>query len=357
MKTVGYYAICTKSLSSGVQKKIDNFVSTANLLGYSAVQKLIAGGGCSHLQLAKAVAFAKEDIVVVRGNSYGFFLLMLGLIVVRLRGKKVILDIATPMATVFHEIRESSDQLSTRLMKTVGWIFSGPWSFWAANTVVQYAPEGSWFSIGSRKKTILVGNAVNVHAIPVRKNSPPWPGNELKLVGVAQLARWHGYDRVIKAMSEFSKIKDKKFEVRFTVIGVGKELNYLKDLTKTLSLEDHVSFTGGLQGEELYKKYDDAHLAISSLGLHRIGLNYSSVLKAREYCAVGIPFLAAGDDPDFCSEIAFRYAIDSCEDVSPIVEFFTRLQCVNQFPKPGIIRKYAEDNLDFGKKVKLILEL
>ena len=173
MKTVGYYAICTKSLSSGVQKKIDNFVSTANLLGYSAVQKLITGGGSSHLQLAKAVAFAQEDIVVVRGNSYGFFLLMPGLIVVRLRGKKVILDLATPMATVFHEIRESSNEFSTRLMKTVGWIFSGPWSFWAANTVVQYAPEGSWFSIGSRKKTILVGNAVNVHAIPVRKNSPP----------------------------------------------------------------------------------------------------------------------------------------------------------------------------------------
>ena len=357
MKTVGYYAICTESLSSGVQKKIGNFVFAANLLGYSAVQKLIPGGGSSHLQLAKAVAFAKEDIVVVRGNSYGFFLLMTGLVVARLRGKKVILDVATPMAAVFHEIRESSNGFSNRFIKTVGWMLSGPWSFWAANRIVQYAPESSWFSIGSTKKTILVGNAVTVNAIPARKNFPNWPAQELKLIGVAQLASWHGYDLVIKAMSEFRKTKDKKYNVKFTVIGVGQELSHLKTLAKTLLLEDCVRFTGSLQGDELYKEYDDAHLAISSLGLHRIGLNYSSVLKAREYCAIGIPFLATGKDPDFCPEIAFRYEINSHENVGPIVEFFTKLQCVNQFPKPEIIRKYAEENLDFGKKVKLILEL
>lgn len=355
MKTVGYYAICTESLSSGVHKKIGSFIAAANLLGYSAAQKLIAGGRSSHLQLAKAVAFAKEDIVVVRGNSYGFFLLMCGLLIVRLRGKKVILDIATPMATVFHEIRESSNEFPTRVIKTVGWMLSGPWSFWAANKIVQYAPEGSWFSIGSRKKTILIGNAVNVNAIPARKTSPTWPGNELKLVGVAQLASWHGYDRVIKAMYEFSKMMDKKFEVSFTVIGVGQELNYLKDLTQKLSLEGQVHFTGNLQGDELHKRYGDAHVAISSLGLHRIGLNYSSVLKAREYCAIGIPFLATGKDPDFPSGIAFRYVVDSCEDVSSIVEFFKKFEGINQFPKVEVIRKFAEENLDFEPKVKLIL--
>ena len=356
MKTVGYYAICTENLSSGVQKKIGNFVSAANLRGYSAVQKLISGGRSSHLQLTKAVAFANEDIVVVRGSSYGFFLLMSGLIILRLRGKKVILDVATPMATVFHEIKASSNGVFNRFMKTVGWMLSGPWSFWAANKIVQYAPESSWFSFGSRKKTILIGNAVNVNAIPARKNLPNWPAQQLKLIGVAQLASWHGYDLVIRAMSEFRKTKDKKYDVKFTVIGVGQELSHLKTLAKTLLLEDCVIFTGNLQGDELYKKYDDAHLAISSLGLHRIGLTYSSVLKAREYCAIGIPFLATGIDPDFCPEIAFRYEIKSPENVGSIVEFFTYLQCVNQFPKPETIRKYAEENLDFGKKVKLILE-
>ena len=357
MKSVGYYAICTSDLSSGVHKKIASFVSAANSLGYFAMQRLIAGGGFSHLKLARAVAFAKEDIVVVRGNSYGLFLLMFGLVVARFRRKKVIVDIATPMATVFHQIRASSHGYTINLLKTIGWMLSGPWSLWAANKVVQYAPEGFWFSIGSNQKTLLIGNAVNVNAISVREHSPTWPSEELKLIGVAQLASWHGYDLVIRAMSEFEKIAGKKFKISFTVIGVGPALNYLKDLTKNLALEDQVKFAGSLQGNELYKKYDDAHLAISAIGIHRIGLNYSSALKAREYCAVGIPFLATGIDPDFCSEIAFRYEINSCEDVVPIVEFFTYLQCVNQFPKPETIRKYAEDNLDFGKKVQLILEL
>ena len=355
MKSLGYYAICTSDLSSGVHKKINNFVSAANLLGYSAVQKLIPGGGFSHVKLAKAVALAKENIVVVRGNSYGFFLLMPGLIVVRLRGRKVILDIATPMVTMFHQIKDGPNGFFYRFIKTLGWMLSGPWSFWAANKVIQYAPEGNWFSFGSKKKTLLIGNAVNVNAIPARKNSPTWPGKELKLIGVGQLASCHGYDLVIRAMSEFSKRIDKEYEVSFTVIGVGPALNYLKRLTKDLALEDRVKFAGTLQGNELYEKYDDAHLAISALAIHRIGLGYSSALKAREYCAIGIPFLATGDDPDFCSELTFRYAIDSCEDVSPIVEFFKSLLCGHQFSKPEIIRKYAEENLNFEQKVKLIL--
>ena len=357
MKSVGYYAICPSDLSSGVHKKIASFVSAANLLGYFAMQKLIAGGGFSHLKLARAVAFAKEDIVVVRGNSYGLFLLTFGLVVARSRGKKVIVDIATPMATVFHQIRASSHGYTINLLKTIGWMLSGPWSLWAANKFVQYAPEGIWFSIGSNKKTLLIGNAVDVNAITARERSPAWPSEELKLIGVAQLASWHGYDLVIRAMSEFRKIADKKYEISFTVIGVGPALNYLKHLTKELALEDQVKFTGRLQGNELYKKYDDAHLAISAIGIHRIGLNYSSALKAREYCAVGIPFLTTGIDPDFCSETAFRYEIDPCEDVGPMVEFFTYLQCVAQFSNPETIRKYAEENLDFGKKVKLILEV
>ena len=357
MQSVGYYGICTSDLSSGVYKKIACFVSAANLLGYFAMQKLIAGGGFSHLKLAIAVAFAKEDIVVVRGNSYGLFLLMFGLTAARLRRKKVIVDIATPMATMFHQIRASSHGYTTKILKTVGWMLSGPWSLWAANKIVQYAPEGFWFSIGLNQKTLLIGNAVDVNAIPLRKHSPPWPSEELKLIAVAQLASWHGYDLVIRAMSEFGKIANKKYEISFTVIGEGPALDDLKRLTKALALEDQVKFTGSLEGTELYKKYDDAHLAISAIGIHRIGLNYSSALKAREYCAVGIPFLATGSDPDFNSKIDFRYEIDSGENLQPLLEFFTKLQCVNQFPEPEILRKHAEDNLDFEKKVKLILEL
>ena len=356
MKSVGYYAICSSDLSSGVHKKINNFVSAASCLGYPATQRLIAEGEGPHTRLVIAVALANEDIIVVRGNSYGFFLLMFGLITARLRGKKVILDIATPMATVFHQIRASSHGYTTKVLKTIGWMLSGPWSFWAANRVVQYAPEGFWFSIGSNQKTLLIGNAVDVKAITVRVNSPMWPSEELKLIGVAQLASWHGYDLVIRAISEFEQTTGRKFKISFTVIGTGPALDDLKRLTKSLALENQVKFTGNLHGNELYEKYDDAHLAISAIGIHRIGLNYSSALKAREYCAVGIPFLATGIDPDFNSDAAFRYEINSRDDVGPIVDFFTSLQRVNQFANPATIRKYAEENLDFGKKVKLILE-
>ena len=357
MKTVGYYAICSQNKSSGVYRKIQGFVSVANKLKYAATYTLIDSGRGSHFKLAKRVGCATEDLIVVRGNSYGFFLLMFGLVLARARGKQVVLDVATPMGAVFHEIWGSVSTFPVKFFKTIGWILSGPWSFLAANKIVQYAPENKWFSFGSKSKTVLIGNGVDVSSIPMRRNSPTWPGKELKLIGVAQLSSWHGYDLIIKAISEFNKIANKKFDINFTIVGAGDELNTLKQLTKNLSLCDCVRFTGNLQGDELYKEYDGAHIAISSMGLHRIGLNFASVLKAREYCAIGIPFLAAGVDPDFLLDADFRYAVNLSEDFAPIVDFFRRFELVDKFQKPGVIREFAEQNLDLQIKIKSFLEI
>ncbi len=357
MKTVGYYAICAPDKSSGVYRKIEGIVSASNKLGYSAAYTLIDSGRGSHFNLASKVGRANEDVIIVRGNSYGFFILMFGLIFARVRGKRVVLDVATPMGAVFYEIWDSASTFSIKFFKTFGWMLSGPWSFWAANRVMQYAPENKWFSLGLKKKTILIGNGVNVSSIPMRRNSPAWPNKYLKLIGVAQLSSWHGYDLIIKAISEFNKLSDKKFDINFVIIGSGDELNSLKQLTKNLSLCDHVRFTGSLQGDKLYHEYDGAHIAISSLALHRIGLNFASVLKAREYCAIGIPFLAAGIDPDFSSDIDFRYIVDLSEDFTQIVDFFRKLEFIDKFKMPEEIREFSEAKLDLQIKVKSFLEI
>lgn len=356
MKSVGYYAICDLDQSSGVYKKVSGFVAAANSLGYIARCTLIKGGRGSHFSLLKNVGFAKEDIVVVRGNSYAFFLLMIGMFLARMRGRKIVLDVATPMAVVFREVIDSCDSVTSKFGKVLGFCFSGPWSFWAANRIIQYAPEGKWFSLGAYNKTILLGNGIDTHSIPIRGQQPPWPASELWLIGVAQVANWHGYDLIIKAVAKYNKLQDRKYKIFFTIIGNGKELEALKILSKKLQVEDQIVFTGPLQGEDLYSRYDLAHIAVGSIGLHRKGLAFASELKAREYCAIGIPFLSSGIDPDFPSDVSFRYVIESTEDINTIVSFFVDLEHKKLVP-PHIIRGYAEENLDFNKKVKLILNI
>ena len=357
MKTVGYYAICTSDQSSGVYKKLNGFVMAAMKLGYLASLRQVDEGHFSHLKLTKAVAFANEDVIVVRGNSYGFFVLMVGLIVARVRGIRIVLDIATPMTVVIHEIKNSNSTVLKKAAKFVGWILSGPWSYWAAHRIVQYAPESMWFSLGSDYKTILIGNGIDVASIPMRTMRPTWPSSELRLVAVAQLSNWHGYDRVIRAINEFNKRINSKFVIFFTIVGTGDEYHNLSNLTKTLGIEDRVIFTGSLQGSKLYEKYAESHFAVSSLGLHRIGLKCSSVLKAREYCAIGIPFLCTGVDPDFADELSFRYVVNSDDDFSEITDFFEKLESVVLIEDVDLIRAFAERNLDIEIKVRSFLEV
>lgn len=113
-------------------------------------------------------------------------------------------------------------------------------------------------------------------------------GNVIKLLAVANISSWHGFDRVIRGLAEYQG----KRKIEFIIVGQGSESAELKRLVIQYKLENTVLFRGLQFGEELDKCFDECDAAIGSLGLHRLGITPSS-LKSREYMARGIPFVAA----------------------------------------------------------------
>ena len=76
------------------------------------------------------------------------------------------------------------------------------------------------------------------------------------------------------------------------------------------SFSDFIIFKGTLSLNQIYPLYENSHIAIGSIGLHRKKMMYHSELKSREYTAIGIPFISTGIDLDFSNEEKFRITID-----------------------------------------------
>ncbi|MNY36049.1 hypothetical protein D3C86_1705090 [compost metagenome] len=113
---------------------------------------------------------------------------------------------------------------------------------------------------------------------------------------------------------------------------------------------------GKVDGSALFALYDTANVAIGSLGLHRKGLTSASSLKDREYCAVGLPFVASGFDCDFLPEYPYRYSIpltDDALDIEKLLVWYQNIKPVNS----NEIRNYASLHCDFGAKIRKILSL
>lgn len=201
------------------------------------------------------------------------------------------------------------------------------------------------------KKFILISNGIRLENIK--------PKNQLEksfinLVSIANVAFWHGYDRVIKGMYEYYK-KNSKKEVYYHCVGEGPELENLKNLVKELKLEKYVIFHGTKTGEELDEIVDTCDIAIGSLGMHRTGLEYGSTLKLREYCARGIPFVYGYNDPDFNN---FEYSLKIENDETPVniekvIEFYDSIKNENYIEE---MRKYAEENLTWDIKMKPVID-
>ena len=198
-----------------------------------------------------------------------------------------------------------------------------------------------------QKPHLTIGNGFAVQSVPVRQ-APHYNG-DLHLLCVANVSRWHGLDRLLQGLAAHSGTP----KVVLHIAGDGAELSYLQKLTDELGITDQVIFHGFTAGKALDTLFDQCHVAVGSLGIHRIGLKEASILKAREYCARGIPFIYGTADPDFPAD--FPYILHLPADESPIdikqVLAFAQEVCADP-DHPQKMRRYAEEHLDWSVKMK-----
>ncbi len=202
------------------------------------------------------------------------------------------------------------------------------------------------------KPHLTIGNGFLVQSVPVR-GAPDYTDNDLHLLCVANVSRWHGLDRLLRGLATY----DGMAEVILHIAGDGAELPHLQELAGDLGISDRVVFHGFTTGKALDALFDRCHIAVGSLGIHRKGLTQTSELKAREYCARGIPFIIACADPDFPPD--FPYILRLPADESPIeiedVLAFAKDVCADP-DHPEKMRRYAEENLDWSVKMKRLKE-
>lgn len=204
---------------------------------------------------------------------------------------------------------------------------------------------------------IRSSNGIDVSAVPMRHASKPdWSAP--RLLGVASLAKWHGYDRVLHGLRRaLDQHPDVTPHVSFA--GQGPAEAELRELCTGLGLDEHVTFHGMTTGRALDELFDRSDVAVASLGMHRIGVENASSLKTREYCARGIPFVLAGRDDSFADTFPFALRApvgDDPIDLTKLLEDFATV--VGQVDDPAAeMRAYAADNLSWTMRVSEIMRV
>lgn len=200
------------------------------------------------------------------------------------------------------------------------------------------------------KPHITIGNGINVYSIRLRK-PVNFTGDELDILCVGNVNKWHGYDRLIKGVARYNG----NTKIRIHIVGEGKEISNLQKLANDFKLEDVLKFYGFLAGKALDEVFDRCHIAVGTLGIHRLGMAQASVLKVREYCARGIPFMNGTFDPDFPEDYPYLINVPQNEDavdIETVINFLNNISSYMQACRD--MREYAVKNLDWHFKMAKI---
>jgi Glycosyltransferase len=186
---------------------------------------------------------------------------------------------------------------------------------------------------------ITLVNGIDLSQHPMHKMREP--DGKIILLAVAGMCKWHGYERIIEGMANYYKTQWKK-AVIFRLVGEGEKTEEYRKLIEKYHLQEYVQILGYLDGQDLDKQYDEADIAVGSLGFYKLGIESGSPIKMREYCARGIPFIYGYEDIGFSGEE--DYLLQVSNDASPIkiekiVQFYKKIQQYHGYAED--MRKYA----------------
>ncbi len=293
--------------------------------------------------LSKVVSNGNYDLVYIRkpigGFSYAFLPYFLWCIK-KNKNTKVILEIPT---------YPYKKEITTFRLHVSEFILNVSKLFFTKNIdLIVYMGDYSESIWG--RPSLRIANAIDLeHVKPVKKNLKPL-GNAINFVGVARLSFWHGYDRLIKAISSYKG----GYKIRFKIVGDSEpEMSRLQELTKKLRVENEISFVGAKSGDELNLIYSESDVCVDSLGRHRSGSYYNSSLKSKEYAAKGLPFIKSHKDDSFNST-DFVYDVSADEgdiDLDAIIKWYQELPV----DTPMKMRAYAERHLSWDRQCETVI--
>ena len=204
------------------------------------------------------------------------------------------------------------------------------------------------------KNTIQISNGISYTKTPVRT---PIAHTGFNIIAVANLMYWHGIDRMINGIIEYSRSQSRHHSNQKVHLHIvcGKDTEYilkLKELVSSNNLSHCITFHGEVYGDKLDYLFDICDVAIGSLGRHRNGIKELKTLKNVEYAVRGIPFVYSENNPDFDGEdYVMKVPMDdSPVDVNSIIKFVHSLAY-----KPEEIRSF-NSSFDWNTQMKHVID-
>jgi len=164
---------------------------------------------------------------------------------------------------------------------------------------------------------------------------------------------FRGLERVLQGISQSQYKKN----IELHIIGTLSK-NTLKKI-EHLRINDQVVFHGFLKQRSLNLLYNEMHIGIANLGLHRIGLTQGSTLKVREYMARGIPFILSHNAEDLGIDYPFRLSIpadDSPLAILDVLHFLKNIYAAHGNAIAQTMRSDAKNTIDYSIKVPKYLD-
>ena len=167
------------------------------------------------------------------------------------------------------------------------------------------------------------------------------------MIAVGWISEWHGYDRMIQGLHLF-QTDHPEIEVHLHIVGEGPHLDKIIELVKSEKCENLLTFWGRREGRELDEIFSKCQLGISSLGLHRIGLQEAQPLKSREYIARGLPLLQSSCASDnTMSGLPGVICVEADESTVNLESVYLQTQGFYDIGGCAIHRNYARKNFDW----------
>jgi glycosyltransferase involved in cell wall biosynthesis len=219
------------------------------------------------------------------------------------------------------------------------------------DVILTFSPFEKIFGI----PTLRTSNGVDIDGIFPKKITPF--STDFHILGLANVQQWHGFDRIIEGMRAFYR-QNPDGKVYFHIVGKGEVLPYLQSLVNEDFLKDKIIFHGAKYADELQYFFEKSHVAVSSLGMHRIGVanGETSNLKVREYCARGIPFINGYLDRDLPSDFPYVFQVEADEqkiDIQAVMDFYQNI-LDKKLDYPTELHRFAKENLTWEAKLMVV---
>lgn len=352
--------------STGITNKIRTQMKAFNLFGFLVDYTYIANGAVYYFKdghdiflgkvgrLRKLAAYyflfkrlkkEKYKYVYIRYGLMDVYYFKL-LKAIKKSGSKVVVEIPT-----FPYDKERLEGFAWWLLYFLDKIYRNK-LYKYIDRIATYSEDNKIYNI----KTICIHNGIDFESISVRK--PENSGGEIHLIAVAGLAKWHGYDRLLRGMGEYYR-QNGRLKVYFHIVGDGAVRTEYEKIVEEYQIHQYVIFEGVKRGEELDKIYNICDIGIEGLAAFRKGIFVSSSLKSREYAAKGIPFVTASRSDVFEGQ---RYILKVPENESniniyDIISFYNDVYKNEEIQEvANIIRRQAQERCDIRVTMKPIID-